>query len=147
MSCKQSLSNRGQKQDIPTASTTTLTTIQTMLPLSSLEVDVPYLQNIMESHAKMLAEHWDERLFDPLTVSLRDGKYYVIDGRHRMAALKLLNIEDAFVQCTLYQGLTVQEEAELTYRIHRARPLRMKNLKKLSKEIEQNELSQETSSA
>lgn len=46
-------------------------------------------------------------------VNLRGGYYYVIDGQHRVAALKKLGFENDTVQCEVYQGLGPSEEAEL----------------------------------
>jgi hypothetical protein len=46
------------------------------------------------------------------TVNLRDGIYWVIDGQHRIQALREIGWEDQQVQCWTYEGLTEEEEAE-----------------------------------
>lgn len=56
--------------------------------------------------------------FDPdklgtLTVSERDGTFWVVDGGHRMNALIKMGYEDQMVQCWAYHGLTEEQEADL----------------------------------
>lgn len=49
------------------------------------------------------------------TVSKRGGHYYIIDGQHRIAALKKWlgeGWESQQVECEVYDGLTEQEEAD-----------------------------------
>jgi hypothetical protein len=46
-------------------------------------------------------------------VSLRDGIHYVVDGQHRVAALRIFGFtEEDTIQCEVYEGLTPKEEAE-----------------------------------
>lgn len=46
-------------------------------------------------------------------VSFRDGIHYVIDGQHRVAALRIFGfLEEDTIQCEVYDGLTPQDEAE-----------------------------------
>lgn len=111
------------------------------LPIGFLNPNVCYLQQIIESLAKKLAENWDEQLFDPLTVSIREGELYVIDGRHRLTALKLFNSSDFLVPCKIFKGLTMEEKAALVYRLQKAASLNRIRAKKVIKEIEKNELS------
>lgn len=59
-----------------------------------------------------IAKEFDPDKFGTPDVNLRDGLYYVMDGGHRVLALKLLGWEDQKVQCWLYEGLTEEEEAE-----------------------------------
>ena len=54
------------------------------------------------------------------TVSHRGGWYYLIDGQHRIAALKLWlgTWEDQQVQCWAYEGLTEAQEAEVFLKLN-----------------------------
>src|SRR5688500_2367601 len=57
------------------------------------------------------------RNFDPEdlgnpNVSQRSGLDSIIDGQHRVEALKVIGWEDQQIQCCCYDGLTEQEEAE-----------------------------------
>lgn len=44
--------------------------------------------------------------------NLRSDRWYLIDGQHRIEALKQIGWGDQQIQCWAYQGLTEQEEAE-----------------------------------
>lgn len=60
---------------------------------------------------KIVAEFDLEQLGTP-TVNERDDIFYVIDGQHRIEALRQIGWGDQQVQCWTYSGLTEQEEAE-----------------------------------
>ncbi len=60
---------------------------------------------------KIIAEFDLEELGEP-TVNLRDGAWYVIDGQHRVEALKGMGWGDQQMQCQAYEGLSEAEEAE-----------------------------------
>jgi len=83
---------------------------------------LPYQQPISEKKVDHLIQEWDDRLLTPLTVSFRDGKFNVVDGQHRVAAMrKMNNGENVMVPCLVYSGLTYEQEAELCYRIDRSK--------------------------
>ncbi|HET6907849.1 MAG TPA: DUF6551 family protein [Mycobacteriales bacterium] len=65
--------------------------------------------------AKIAAELDLEALGYPV-VNRRDGHYYIVDGQHRIAALKLIGYGDQQIQCDCLEGLTEAEEAELFLR-------------------------------
>jgi hypothetical protein len=46
-------------------------------------------------------------------VNHRGGVYYIIDGQHRVAAMKMLGFLDSKVECECYESLSETEEAEL----------------------------------
>jgi len=52
---------------------------------------------------------------DPVTVSVRDGKYYIIDGQHTSVAIYELNDCDphCLIQCKVLNDLTHEEEAKM----------------------------------
>jgi hypothetical protein len=68
---------------------------------------------------KLVADFDPEQLGSP-TVNERDGLYYVIDGQHRIEALKhwLGSWEDQHAQCWTYEGLTEEEEAEIFLKLN-----------------------------
>lgn len=57
-----------------------------------------------------IIKRFDEAKLGALTVSLRDGKYHIIDGLHRSVALKSLGYTHAL--CIVLTGLTYEQEAE-----------------------------------
>jgi len=83
---------------------------------------LPYQQPLSEKNIERLIREWDNRLLTPLIVSFRDGKYNVVDGQHRVAAMRRMNHgEDVLVPCLVYTGLTYEQEAALCYRIDRTK--------------------------
>lgn len=86
----------------------------TLIPAHKLKV-CQFTQRPLRSkkHAEWIANNFDSNLFDPLVVSYRDGVYYVIDGQHRLYAVKKLFGNDYLVECRIMKGLTLQEEAKL----------------------------------
>ena len=73
-------------------------------PLAQRELNTAWV-------AKMAADFDLEELGNP-TVNLRDENYYIIDGQHRVEALKEIGWGDQQIQCWAYEGLTEAEEAE-----------------------------------
>jgi hypothetical protein len=57
-----------------------------------------------------IVKNFDEAKLGTLTVSLRDGKYYAIDGAHRLSALRSLKYTHAM--CEILTGLTHEQEAD-----------------------------------
>lgn len=57
---------------------------------------------------------------NPVKVSYRDGKYWIIDGQHTSLALFELNNSDPStpIPCEVLDGLTYEQEADLFYRIN-----------------------------
>ena len=69
-----------------------------------------------------LIRHWDETLLEPLIVSFRDGKYYVVDGQNRISAIRKMNGDnDVMVMCRVFSGLSYEQEAEFCYRLDKAK--------------------------
>lgn len=63
--------------------------------------------------AKIVAS-FNEMVANEPKVSYRNGKYYVFDGQHTIAARKFLNgNNDLPILCKVYRGLTEQDEAFL----------------------------------
>jgi hypothetical protein len=46
-------------------------------------------------------------------VNLRGGKWYIVDGQHRIAALKIMGYGDQQVECEAYEGLSEKQEGAL----------------------------------
>lgn len=74
----------------------------------------PYSQRpVCKRWAEEIAAKFDPKLLDPLTVSYRDRKYFVIDGQHRLYAIRKLFGDKQLVNCKVLHGLTEQQEAEM----------------------------------
>lgn len=81
---------------------------------SVLVTDPSYQRKIDAERVQRIVDGFDPRLVNTVKVSNRDGKYYVFDGAHTLAALKRIHDDTAFeVDCKVYQGLTYEDEAYL----------------------------------
>lgn len=62
------------------------------LPTGHLRIDPSYQRDVNEPRIKRMAAAWDDRRADTLTVSARDGSFYVLDGQHRLLAARMAGI-------------------------------------------------------
>ena len=79
------------------------------IPLAKIEPS-DYQRTTNHAQVKNIVRNFDEAKLGTLTLSSRDGKYSVVDGSHRLAALRALNYSHAL--CEILSGLTIQEEAD-----------------------------------
>ena len=92
------------------------------LSLSELYSGQPYQRSVKDPVVDKLVREWDPRLLTPLVVSYRDGRYHLVDGQHRSCAMRRMNgEEDVIATCQVYRGLTYEQEAELYYKLDRAK--------------------------
>lgn len=88
-------------------------TTRKKLRVSELEVYLAAQRGLSEKWAENIAANFDEAAVGTLIISLRDGHYYIIDGQTRKRAFELLGKGEAMVDCLIYEGLTIEEEAAL----------------------------------
>ena len=82
-----------------------------IIAVEDLHIDSSYQRNI-QKHVSILAREWDNTKCDPLKVNYReDGNFYVWDGQHRLAALKMMGVD--YVPCVVVVGLSRAQEAAL----------------------------------
>ena len=71
-------------------------------------------RSLKTSRVDRIVRKYNPLLVNPIKVSHREGKYYVFDGQHTLAALKQLGgSELKEVECRVYEGLTYEIEARL----------------------------------
>ncbi|WP_099205626.1 DUF6551 family protein [Scatolibacter rhodanostii] len=88
------------------------------LPTGILFSGQPYQRKVKTARVKQIIDEFDPKLLDEVIVSFRDGRYNVVDGQHRIAALKLMNGgTDIMVNCKIANGLTYEQEADLYERL------------------------------
>ena len=86
------------------------------LSTARLTSGLPYQRPVEERDVDRLIKEWDDRLLEPLIVSFRDGKFMVLDGQHRVSALRKMNgNKDVMVLCKVFTGMTYSEEARFCY--------------------------------
>lgn len=83
------------------------------LPVSVLEINPAAQRKLQPNWSRKIAEDFNADFFHEITVSLRDGRYYVVDGQHRVDALRRMGWSDQRIPCKVYEGLTVLQEAGL----------------------------------
>lgn len=86
------------------------------VPLAQIRVSTEAQRDLRPHRVTELASHFDPELFGHPVVSMRAGYYYVIDGNHRIAAVKLYlgdGWEKQEITCRVYSDLSEADEAEL----------------------------------
>lgn len=75
-----------------------------------LEIDHTYQRNAKNARVLKLAKRWNWLACGVLTVAQRNGRYYVVDGQHRlMAALKRSDISR--LPCLVFESAEMRNEA------------------------------------
>lgn len=81
------------------------------VPIEKLLVDLEYQRSLNYGRAKKIAKEFNPVGVGAILVHKRsDGIYFVLDGQHRIAAMKILGFTK--VGCDVYEGMTAQEEAQ-----------------------------------
>jgi len=82
------------------------------VPINEMKVNPLAQRELNQARVDRLAVDFDLEQMGTPTVSIRDGSYYVIDGQHRIEALRQIGFGDEQLQCWTYEGLTEVDEAE-----------------------------------
>lgn len=88
------------------------------ITFGNLQVDPAYQRGVVKARVTYLAKNWNDNNVGILTVSLRDGKTWVVDGQHRYLAAMELGLGDQKVLCHIHKDLTREEEAKLFARLN-----------------------------
>lgn len=82
------------------------------IPIAKMKVNPLAQRQINQARVDHLAVEFDPEQIGTPTVNERDGHFYIIDGQHRIEAMKQMGWGDQQVQCWCYTGLTEEDEAE-----------------------------------
>lgn len=93
------------------------------IPLNQMKVNPLAQRDLNQARVDHLAASFDLEQIGVPTVSHRDGSYWIIDGQHRMEALRACGFHDEGVQCWVYEGLTSEGEAELFLKLNNTLPV------------------------
>lgn len=86
------------------------------VPIAKMRVSPKAQREFRKTHAEKYAADFDFEAVGFPVVSLREGHYWIVDGQHRVEALKMIGWGDQQIQCECYEGLSESEEAELFLR-------------------------------
>ena len=85
-----------------------------LLKVADLIVDLNVQRSLDQHKVAKIAEELDLNAIGVITVSRRaNGTYHIVDGQHRVAALRLAGGEDEKITARVFAGLTIEEEARL----------------------------------
>lgn len=83
------------------------------IPADELSVDPDVQRNLDRSRVDKIAKEFRDDAVGVLTVSERGGALRVVDGQHRRAAAQAVRGESVSLECRVFTGLTLAQEAEL----------------------------------
>ncbi len=77
-------------------------------------VDTLYQRELNSRKVNKIVSNWNPYLINAVKVSCRDGKMFVFDGQHTIAAIKTKHGgRDCMIDCKVFYGLTRLDEMEL----------------------------------
>lgn len=82
------------------------------IPIPQMKVSPVAQRDINQARVDRLAIDFDLEQLGTPTVNERDGGFYILDGQHRVEALRQIGYGDQQVQCWCYVDLDDQEMAE-----------------------------------
>ncbi len=82
--------------------------------VSELRIDPEAQRGLKPARIKAMAGRFDPDRLGYIVVNRRDdGCYYVVDGQHRVATMRMIGWGDQKVPCEVFHGLTQKQEADL----------------------------------
>lgn len=82
------------------------------VPIPKMRVSQVAQRQLNPARVDHLAASLDLEQLGTPTVSERDEWFYIIDGQHRIEALRQFGLGEEQVQCWVYAGLTEEDEAD-----------------------------------
>lgn len=88
------------------------------VPVTDMRVSPLAQREINRARVDRIAAEFDPEEVGNPTVNYRDGHWYLIDGQHRIEAMRLMGWADQQIQCWTYEGMSEEEEAERFLRLN-----------------------------
>lgn len=88
------------------------------VPIPKMKVSPLAQRELNQARVDHIAAAFNPEEIGTPTVNERGDAFYVIDGQHRMEALKSIGWGDQSIQCWTYVGLNEEEEAEKFLRLN-----------------------------
>lgn len=89
------------------------------VPLRDLRLDSNYQRDLEASKVRKMVDDWDPRRAQVVILSHRAGILWIVDGQHRVAALRERG--ELYVLAQVLEGLSQSEEADLFVALQRGR--------------------------
>lgn len=90
--------------------------------LNTIRIDPTYQRPADPCVVKMISKDFSWALFGTPELSMRaDGSLWAVDAQHRIAGAVLAGHGDKEVKCAVHDGLTIQEESMLFYKLNELR--------------------------
>jgi hypothetical protein len=87
------------------------------LIVKDLRIDPRYQRDLSPLYVRRIVREFDPDAFGVIIVSERSDRHaYIVDGQHRIAALKEMGWEDQLVPCLVYRDLSIENEAKAFYK-------------------------------
>jgi hypothetical protein len=83
------------------------------VPIALMRVSPLAQREKNQARVDKIAANFDPEQIGAPTVSQRGSSFYIIDGQHRIEAMKAIGWEDQKIQCWVYTGLDDEAEAEM----------------------------------
>lgn len=88
--------------------------MSSIVKISDLTIDYTYQRQPIMKKVNKIAKSFDPDILGVIICSMReDGSIAVIDGSHRVHALRMKELNDSTVNALVYFSLTIQEEAKI----------------------------------
>jgi hypothetical protein len=92
------------------------------LTVRDIESDPAYQRELDEPRVEAMAKAIDlTRIGVPVVALRKGGKYVVLDGQHRIAAMRMAGLEAHKIFCEVYNGLNLIDEAALFLKLNNGR--------------------------
>lgn len=82
------------------------------VPVGMMRVSPLAQRELNQARVDKIVANFDLEQVGTPTVNRRGGHYFIIDGQHRIEALRAIGWGDQQIQCWTYDGLNESEEAE-----------------------------------
>jgi hypothetical protein len=93
------------------------------VPISLMKIPPTAQRDLNNARVEHLAAEFDLEQLGTPTVNHRESSFYLIDGQHRIEALKRIGWGDQQVQCWTYEDLSEQQEAERFLKLNNVLPV------------------------
>ena len=88
--------------------------MSSIVKVSDLTIDYTYQRQPIMKKVNKIAKNFDPDILGVIICSMReDGSIAIIDGSHRVHALRMKGLNDSTVNALVYFSLTIQEEAKI----------------------------------